>query len=132
MQRGLPIVMHGEARLQLSRDPTAASYARQRVGEFCGDMAPDLQATAQLLTSELVTNALRHGTGAIEMCMTVELKTVRVEVTDESPQPPRIMHPTAQSAGGRGVLLVEALASSWGTTQHPGNGKAVWFALRTA
>ena len=125
-------MLHGQARLELMRDPRSATYARQRVGDFCADMPADLQTTAQLLTSELVTNALQHGDGAIEMLMSVDPETLRVEVSDESPEPPQPMQASPGSTSGRGVMLVEALASSWGVTHHAGDGKAVWFALRTS
>jgi anti-sigma regulatory factor (Ser/Thr protein kinase) len=123
-------MVDGQERLTLGRDPTSAAYARRRVRGFCADLSPDLQAVAQLLTSELVTNALRHGEGAIAMTMTVDSSELRVEVADDSPYPPRRTHAPLDGTGGRGVLLVERLASSWGTIPHPGDGKAVWFTLR--
>ena len=123
-------MLHGEARLPLERDPTAASDARQSVRRFCADMPRDLQTTAQLLTSELVTNALQHGDGAIELQLRADPTALRVEVSDESPERPQRMNASAGSVSGRGMLLVEALASSWGILSHPGDGKAVWFELR--
>ncbi len=125
-------MLHGQARLELARDPASATYARHRVREFCADMSPDLQATAQLLASELVTNALQHGAGAIEMHLSADPRTLRVEVSDQSPEPPQRMHASPGSTSGRGVMLVEAFASSWGITQHTGDGKGVWFVLRRA
>jgi anti-sigma regulatory factor (Ser/Thr protein kinase) len=92
-------------------------------------MSSDLQTTAQLLTSELVTNALQHGYGTIEMHVSVDPETLRVEVSDDSPEPPQPMEASPGSTSGRGVMLVEALASDWGVTRHADDGKAVWFAL---
>lgn len=123
---------HSQARLGLDRDPTSASYARRHVGAFCAAMAPDLRMTAQLLASELVTNALQHGDGDIEMHLSLDGHVLRVTISDESPQPPRRRPAAHGSTGGRGLMLLEAMASSWGVTRHPGDGKAVWFALRTA
>lgn len=122
---------HDRQRLCLDRDPTTPAYARRQVREFCADMPADLQATAQLLTSEVVTNAIRHGSGAIEMTMSIDARVLRVGVADDSPRPPRLLRASPSSASGRGVGLIEALASSWGTTRHPGDGKTVWFSLRT-
>ncbi len=122
-------MLHGQARLEIMRDPTAAAYARQRVGEFCAEMPSDLQETARLLTSELVTNALQHGYGNIEMRLSVDPEALCVEVSDESPDPPQPMEASPGSLSGRGVMLVEALASNWGVTEHAGDGKAVWFYL---
>ena len=121
-----------QTRLKLSRDPTSAGYARQRVRAFCADLPPDLQAVAQLLVSELVTNALQHGEGAIGMEMSVDPKSLRIEVSDDSPHPPRVANPSPDWTGGRGLLLVERLASAWGIIPHPGDGKAVWFTLPRA
>ena len=122
---------HDQERLRLDRDPTAPAHARRRVREFCADMPVDLQATAQLLTSEVVTNAVRHGSGSIEMHMSIDARALRVGVADDSPRHPRLLRASPGSASGRGVCLIEALASSWGTTPHPGDGKTVWFSLRT-
>lgn len=121
--------MSDKKRLQLSRDPTSAAQARQQVRSFCADMSPDLQAVAQLLASELVTNALQHGEGTIAMAMSVDPTGLRVEVSDQSPHPPRVRHPPPDWTGGRGLLLVEQLAGAWGITTHPGDGKGVWFTL---
>ena len=121
---------HDQERLRLDRDPTTPAYARRRVREFCADMPVDLLATAQLLTSEVVTNAIRHGCGSIEMHMSFDTKALRVGIADDSPRPPRLLRASPGSASGRGIRLIEALASSWGTTLHPGDGKTVWFSLR--
>lgn len=104
--------------------------ARRHVRSFCLEMPADLQATAQLLTSELVTNAVQHGRGLIEMQMSACPQTVRVEVSDESPTPPRRLDASPGHTSGRGMMLIERLASRWGVTQHPGDGKAVWFVVR--
>ena len=117
-------------RLALGRYPAAASDARQHVSDFCIEMPADLRATAQLLTSELVTNALIHGSGEIEMQMSADAETFRVEVSDQSPTPPQRVRHSSASTSGRGMMLVERLAARWGVNQHPGDGKAVWFVLR--
>ena len=93
--------------LALTRHPIAAMDARQHVRRFCAEMPADLQATAQLLTSELVTNALLHGCSAIGMRMSSDQKTFRVEVSDDSPTPPQRVQALPNGTSGRGMMLVE-------------------------
>ncbi|MER5479973.1 ATP-binding protein [Streptomyces sp. NPDC002734] len=92
----------------------------------------ELVDTAELLTTELVTNALVHtGHGAV-LKVTVTGRRLRVEVRDfVRSRPPRL--PAGEDAddeatGGRGLLLVATLADAWGVRGHA-LGKSVWFEL---
>jgi hypothetical protein len=83
-------------------------------------------AEVGLLSTEVITNAVRH-TGAV--CAVAVRWTgarVRVEVTDASPVRPEPRHGALDAEGGRGLLLVDALAADWGSTHDPA-GKVVWF-----
>lgn len=95
---------------------------------------PELADTAELLSSELVTNALLHtGQGAVfDAVLTADLR-LRIEVQDSVTRlPGRRRGADAEYAtSGRGLLLVEALADSWGV-QLRGDGKVTWFELVTA
>jgi anti-sigma regulatory factor (Ser/Thr protein kinase) len=82
--------------------------------------------TVALLTSELVTNAFLHGSGEIGVTVSCEGPKVRVEVTDRSDRVPRPQQLDAEAATGRGMLLVDALSTAWGSTPD-GSGKVVWF-----
>lgn len=96
---------------------------------------PALVDTAELLATELVTNALQHtGDGAV---MTATLapgstaQRLRVEVRDSLARRPRLREPGAleeHGTSGRGLLLVEVLADAWGV-HAIGTGKVVWFEL---
>ncbi|MEV7425999.1 ATP-binding protein [Streptomyces sp. NPDC091212] len=82
-----------------------------------------------LCVSELTTNALRHGVpvgGAFLLRVQLADEHVRVECHDANRRRPRVRHPADDDQGGRGLLLVEALASRWGTGERP-FGKFVWF-----
>ena len=86
---------------------------------------------AELLTSELVTNAVRHGpsAGVITVSTARDGNAMNVTVSDESCNAPTLCEPAPADLGGRGLLLVEALATEWGVEVHDGRGKSVWFRL---
>ncbi|MFF2041770.1 ATP-binding protein [Kitasatospora sp. NPDC058170] len=99
----------------------------------------ELIDTAELLSSELVTNAIRHTDR--DAVLTARLyrepaadggrARLRVEVEDESDVWPTRRTPGDQAPSGRGLMLVEALADSWGVEPR-GSGKRAWFELKTA
>lgn len=117
----------------LNRDPAEAKRARRHVAEACAGMDPDLVATAQLLTSELFTNALDHSDGAITLSVVVAGDDLRVEVTDHAEGSPKVREVDLEDEHGRGMLIVQTLAKAWGAGRYPrGRGKYVWFTLDTA
>lgn len=88
----------------------------------------EVRDTAELLTSELVTNALLHaGTD-----LTVHIEScdgdgsVRIAVDDGSDRAPQLGDPNGEDLGGRGLPLVASLATRWGWEPLP-IGKRVWF-----
>jgi anti-sigma regulatory factor (Ser/Thr protein kinase) len=83
---------------------------------------------AVLLADEIVTNALVHAGGEIEVKLEDSHDSIRVEVSDSSPAAPLLGSPKPQDERGRGLLIVDSLASSWGVVQRAG-GKSVWFQL---
>jgi anti-sigma regulatory factor (Ser/Thr protein kinase) len=93
--------------------------------------AADLTDTAELLTSELVTNALVH-TGEEAWFFAAfsdhPVRRLRVEVRDDAPHHPLPRTPDDYAVSGRGLLLVRSLAQAWGVRPH-GPGKAIWFEL---
>ena len=89
----------------------------------------DLIAAVEVLVSELATNAVRHARTVFTVAASWDGQTLRVEVSDASPLAPRpqlAVHPDGE--GGRGLLLVDAIASSWGVDLNP-EGKTVWFTI---
>lgn len=117
--------------------PSQIAYARRFVARQLAT-SPEL-TTATLLTSELATNAITHSasghaTGKFEVCVQLAPGWARVEVRDlgnmtEAPAPQhRDPYDTAEH--GRGLDLVEALSSKWGTEpRRDGRGRQVWFEL---
>lgn len=118
--------------LTLRRHASEVERGRRHVADACRAYERDLTETATLLASELITNALRHGAGEITVLVTPLAGAVRVDVADESPVPPRARNARWEDEGGRGLLIVERLAASWGMESLPqGRGKSIWFTLRS-
>ncbi len=120
-------------RIVLHRKPSEVVRARKEVALACTGLARDLVATAQLLTSELFTNALDHGEGVITLEVTRTPGELRVDVADHSASRPLMRTVSMNDVRGRGLMILEALAQSWGVESMPdGHGKTVWVTLRTA
>jgi anti-sigma regulatory factor (Ser/Thr protein kinase) len=85
-------------------------------------------AVALLLTSELVTNAVVHAGGPVDIRVGCDDHVLRVEVQDGSASAPRRVEAAEDDEQGRGMHLVDALASDWGHRTVDG-GKVVWFDL---
>lgn len=92
-----------------------------------------VEGTAQLVLSELLTNAIRHTRVSpgqeIETRYLCQGDSVRIEVQDASDERPELGNPSIEVAHGRGLVLVEALADRWGVTPCPVVGKSVWAVL---
>ena len=96
-------------------------------------LPPATTETAELLLSELMTNAYRHA--KVPPGREIRARAfldggLRVEVTDASPTLPVLRTPSVGEESGRGLTLVALLADSWGTQpREAGVGKTVWFEL---
>lgn len=118
--------------LTLRAEPDAVPYARHWVAEALeGTPLAELTADAELVVSELVTNALLHGSPPVTLRVEVDADTVRVEVGDGSRRAPLRALARAEAMTGRGLSLVAALAREWGVLPAP-DGKVVWCELSAA
>lgn len=79
-----------------------------------------------LVTSELATNALRHGGAGFELTLSCHESEVLVEVRDWVAERPEIRHVPVRCPSGRGLLIIDQLAGTWGVRELPGEGKVVW------
>jgi anti-sigma regulatory factor (Ser/Thr protein kinase) len=86
----------------------------------------DVCDTAELLTSELVTNALLHAGTDVTVHVEDHGASVRIAVEDGSDDEPTLGELDSIDLGGRGLPLVAAMARSWGWDPLP-HGKRVWF-----
>lgn len=85
---------------------------------------------AQLLTNELVTNALIHARSSSTVTVFRDsLDSVRVEVADHNPTIPTPRDWGPEAVTGRGLRIVDRLARAWGVIPDAGGGKIVWFEL---
>lgn len=115
----------------LPSDLSAASQARGHVERACAGLPEEMVYTARLLVTELVSNAVLHGRGPVLVTVARQHGGVRVEVHDESPRPPVIVHRSPLAEHGAGLRLVSAMAGDWGTEPLADGrpGKRVWFTL---
>ena len=115
-------------RTPLGGSPATAGAARRYVREVLGAHHVNEKTTGlvELLTSEVVTNALLHARRADELTVEVWPSVVRVEVEDPSSLLPSPRRAGRDAVSGRGLTIVAALARTWGVEMRP-RGKRVWF-----
>lgn len=115
-----------EVRCDLSTTPSRD--VRRMVRDLLAGRSGIPVDDAVQVTDELVSNAHQHG-HTPRYCRVALInhgRRLRVEVDDTSPHPPRIRTP--DRFGGRGLILVDRLASTWGVQHHPDH-KTVWAEL---
>lgn len=118
-----------QAHIELPAALTSGRAARQFVSERLAEWRLEvLLDTALLLTSELVTNAVVHARSPVSVTIRRIIDRLRVEVADVGGGALVLRNPDMDATGGRGLLLMEALAASWGTSAFEA-GKLVWFEL---
>ncbi|MFS0701838.1 ATP-binding protein [Cellulomonas sp. 179-A 4D5 NHS] len=121
--------------MQVAATPGSAHLSRRWSVRLTRAYGAPERATrvVELLTSEVVTNAIKYGqvTGSIELSMHYSGNVVEVSVTDENPAPPVILAPHKLQVGGRGMQLVQRLAHRWGS-EPTDRGKRVWFQVALA
>jgi anti-sigma regulatory factor (Ser/Thr protein kinase) len=113
----------------LPDDPAAAGVGRGLVRAYMDEHGVGAVDVAELLVSELVTNAVVHGAPPLllRMCVHDELG-FGVAVEDASPRGPVVQDAAPSWESGRGMALVDALSWAWDTRTTP-TGKSVWFSL---
>ena len=119
-----------QRRVRLTRKPAAAAEARSQVRVAIRDwkipVDPDI---ALLLASDLVTNAIMHGAGeTLTLAIRCSRGRLRIDVYDKSRSLPLGAGEPARTDAGRGLVLVAALSTEWGSFRTPA-GKARYFTL---
>lgn len=123
-------------RLLLPADPSSVARARHWVTALARriEVGPTAERTLELLTSELLTNAIVHTGAHRPVTLTLDPRddAIRVSVTDSGTTLPVVRPTSPGRPGGNGMRIVDALSSGWGVDLHPGVGKTVWFEARVA
>jgi anti-sigma regulatory factor (Ser/Thr protein kinase) len=111
----------------LPADVGSVAQARALIAQnVCDDLPDECLEVVLLLTSELVTNAVRHGIGPVGVHLVRGDGVVRVGVEDQSPRWPVLRPIDRDALNGRGLFLVDAMATDWGVLAGDA-GKTVWF-----
>ena len=111
----------------------APGLARRYLAARAATWPAELQELVVLLASELVTNAVLHGRGPVELRLSDDGDRIKIEVNDGDPDPlpPSAAIPPDGQHSGRGLLIVDSLADRWGSRpRRTPPGKIVWFELR--
>jgi anti-sigma regulatory factor (Ser/Thr protein kinase) len=116
------------ARLEIAAEPAAAAAVRRWLRDLLSDWVADSLQTVQLLTCELVTNAILHTDDMIEISVDRTEAGVTVEVIDRNPAKPIVKEYGSDAVTGRGLRLVDALSDQWGVRGDE-RRKSVWFEL---
>jgi anti-sigma regulatory factor (Ser/Thr protein kinase) len=132
--------------LALTTLPTSPFWARRYTRLFldsCQEISPDIAETAELIVSELVTNAVRyagepagitqHPQRTAVSLIALSLRNFRevllIEVYDTDSNPPILSSADDSAENGRGLMLVDALSKEWSYSFPPGGGKIVYCLL---
>jgi len=112
--------------------PDACRQVRQLVTQACEAWhRADLSATAALIATELVANAVRHAHTTVEFTFGLRNGRLSMAVRDGSRRLPKPAEPGLTSPGGRGLCLVRDLTDAWGVLPIT-DGKVVWTRLGAA
>ncbi|HLI01219.1 MAG TPA: ATP-binding protein [Acidimicrobiales bacterium] len=125
-----------DAAVRLACTPRSVRAARTFVmdrlrgwGVAPTDVAHGRVADAVLVVSELVGNAVKNCSQEVELRLVTHGDHIEVAVTDDNPEPAELKQPDPLTPGGRGLVLVDAIAEQWGQRRQAGH-KTVWARLR--
>ncbi|MQY15772.1 hypothetical protein SRB5_59630 [Streptomyces sp. RB5] len=126
----LPPRMTGAFEVSFAPQPAAVGRMRRITTDFLTlwNVRASLADDIVLLVSELVTNAVQHGEGDIDLYLRHADETIRIEVTDDNPTAPVPRPAAPYDTSGRGLFLVTILAHRWGTAD---DGRTTWCTVRT-
>jgi anti-sigma regulatory factor (Ser/Thr protein kinase) len=128
---GPPLDAEAQMPHRVDSVPAARAFLTQLLHGW--DIEQQVIDDASLLTTELMSNAVEHGSGVLELEIAVQDGLLRVGVHDGSVKPPVMREGTSASLeGGRGIWLVQSIARDWGSDPSGREeGKTVWFELTT-
>ncbi|MEV7282259.1 SpoIIE family protein phosphatase [Streptomyces sp. NPDC093111] len=119
------------AEWEVSGDPSAVAPVRnQAAARLAAWGLEEVGFTAELVLSELITNAIRYGKPPVRVRLVYD-RALICEVSDGSSTSPHLRHATDTDEGGRGLFLVAQFAQRWGT-RYARRGKTIWAELPIA
>ena len=110
-------------------EPRSVAAARRFVKGALADGSPQVRETVELLVSELATNCIRHANAHFELMLERTDDAVHVEVRDHGAGRPAMRSPAPSETSGRGLRIVDLLATRWGVRYDADAGKTVWCTL---
>ena len=117
--------------IAVTPEPESIGQVRKFVEDCCSDWGLEVATeTAVLLASELATNAVRYARTPVIVWLGHRSDRIVLSVEDASHEPATARDPNPLDEGGRGLLLVDALAERWGERDVP-TGKLVWAEIST-
>ncbi len=116
--------------ITLDRDLASVKQARRFVADHLEGQDAQLVDDATLMVSELVTNAIRYGTGPCDLTIELTTQAVRIDVRDTATATRALRSPSPDDAFGRGLRIVSDLADDWGIDSTLGAGNTVWFSIQ--
>jgi anti-sigma regulatory factor (Ser/Thr protein kinase) len=118
-----------EVRTILTPHPTSVGAARRFVRDVLKNrrVSDGVVSMVELLTSEVVTNAIIHARSGPQLAVELSEHLIRVAVRDSSPDVPVRRLARVDDLSGRGVVIVDELASAWGVDRERNGAKRVWF-----
>lgn len=121
--------MHG-AEVELGPELSDVAKARRFIAERCAEWGSRTsEEDAELVATELVTNALVHASARCEMRVRLARDVLHIEVEDKGGGTPDVQAADDRAEHGRGLLIVSALCTAWGVDARPPAGKRVWAQL---
>ena len=118
--------MSGTTTLELPRKAGSASIARLIITAHGAALSSERLKSANLMVSELVSNACRHGSGRIELCVHSGADGMRASVGDEGVGQTIATPESRPKSGGWGLMFVDRLADTWGVED---DSSRVWFTV---
>lgn len=112
----------------LGSSPDAAARARSALAPMLEDVTDEQAGIVRLLTVELVANGVLHAGGRLHLTAHRTPTAITVGVVDGAPLVPIRRRRGVLGLSGRGLRLLDDLATAWGTASHR-SGKVVWFRL---
>jgi anti-sigma regulatory factor (Ser/Thr protein kinase) len=108
--------------------PESVPAARRFAMDALTGIGRDTLDAVELMVSELVTNCIRHTASEFDLTITRTQGEIFVEATDAGRESPRLRDPGPNDPSGRGLRIVDLLATSWGIRMAQ-NSKTVWLCI---